>query len=108
LCSTPGTPPEEREGRERTIMTSIETSRIGGRMCKSMKESAKIWKDLVEDPEMKVVEEKLRDAQEKAQKDSESINTLPPAESMTTILAQRKSYMEVENMWINRRSSNNA
>jgi hypothetical protein len=39
---------------------------------------------------MKVVEAILRDAQEKAWKASENISTLPPAELMMTIMAQRK------------------
>jgi hypothetical protein len=98
--STSGTPPEEREGRERMTMTSCsQHQESGGRMHKTLRGKHKIWTDLVEDPEMKVVEEKLREAQEKAQKASESINTLPPVERMMTILAQRQSYVEVENMW---------
>jgi hypothetical protein len=52
----------------------------------------------VEDPEMKVVEAKLREAQEKSQQALERITTLPPAECMTTILAHRQSYVEVEQM----------
>jgi hypothetical protein len=66
--------------------------------AKLCEESAQIWTDLVEDPEMKVVEAKLREAQEKAQQASEKITTLPPVERMTTILAQRQSYLEVEKM----------
>jgi hypothetical protein len=47
---------------------------------------------------MKVVEAKLREAQEQAQQASERVTTLPPVEHMTTILAQRQSYLEVEKM----------
>jgi len=37
----------------------------------------------------------LREAQAKAQQDSKRINALPSAKHMMTILAQRKSYVEV-------------
>jgi hypothetical protein len=55
-----------------------------------------IWIELVEYIEMKAMEETLRETYVKAQQDSERINALPPAECMTTIFSQRKSYMEVE------------
>jgi hypothetical protein len=54
---------------------------------KLCEESTQIWKDLVEDPDMKVVEAKLREAHEKEQQYSEKITTLPPYECMKTILA---------------------
>jgi len=47
---------------------------------------------------MKAMEAKLMDEQEKALKYSERINIFPPAKQMRTILAQRWSYEEVENM----------
>ena len=47
---------------------------------------------------MKVVETRLRDSQEKMHKYLESINTLPPAERMMTILAQRQSYDAIEKL----------
>jgi hypothetical protein len=53
---------------------------------------------LIEDPKMKVVEAKLGDSQEKVKKHLDNINTLPPTKRMATILAQRHSYMEFENM----------
>ena len=47
---------------------------------------------------MKAIEAKLREAKEHAQQASERVATLPPVELMTTILAQRQSYVEVEKM----------
>jgi hypothetical protein len=47
---------------------------------------------------MKAVEERLREVQEHAQQALERVTTLPPVERMTTILAQRQSYLEVEKM----------
>jgi hypothetical protein len=96
-CTTPGTPPEEKEERERTTMTTVASiKRLEEECTKLCEESTQIWKNMMEDPEMKVVEARLRDAQEKAQKASENISTLPPVERMMTILAQRKSYNEIE------------
>jgi hypothetical protein len=54
------------------------------RICE---ERTQIWTYLVEYPEMKVMEEKLRETQEKAQKELEIINTFPLVEQMTTILS---------------------
>jgi hypothetical protein len=52
-----------RAGRERTTMTVIANIKKVEEECmKRYKESAQIWTDLVEDPEMKVMEEKLREA----------------------------------------------
>jgi len=45
---------------------------------------------------MKAIEAHLRDAQEKVYKASESINTLPLDKQTTTILSQRKFFVEVE------------
>lgn len=78
LWSTLGTPPEEREGRERTtIIVVANIKKVEEECTKLCKESMKIWIDMVEYLEMKVLESKLREAREKAQKASESINTLP-------------------------------
>jgi hypothetical protein len=63
LRSTPGTPPEEREGRERmtTLTTIANIKKVEEECTKICEESVQIWTDLVEDPEMKAMEEKLRD-----------------------------------------------
>jgi hypothetical protein len=66
--------------------------------AKLCEESVQIWTDLVEDPNLKVIEAKLREAQEREQQASERTTTLPPAEHRTTILAQKQSYLEVEKM----------
>jgi hypothetical protein len=63
LQSTSGTPPEEQVGRERMndeIVANIK--KVEEECTKLCEESAQIWTDLVEDPEMKVMEEKLREA----------------------------------------------
>jgi hypothetical protein len=58
-----------REGRERMAMkTFTNIKKVEEECAKIYEESTQIWIDLVEDPEMKVVEAKLREAQEKAQK----------------------------------------
>jgi hypothetical protein len=78
------------------VMTTVSNiKRIEGECTKLCEESAGLDK-LVEDPEMKAIEAKLREAQEHAQQASERVATLPPVERMTTILAQRQSYVEVE------------
>jgi hypothetical protein len=48
-----------------------------------------VWTKLIEDPEMKAIEAKLREAQEHAHQATERVATLPPMEHMTTILDQR-------------------
>jgi hypothetical protein len=74
-----GTPPEVREGRERMMMKIIANiKKIEGECAKICEESTQIWIDLVEDPNMKAIESKLREEYEKAQQDSERITTLPP------------------------------
>jgi predicted nucleic acid-binding Zn-ribbon protein len=61
--TTPGTPPEEKAQRERTTMTSVASIKSLDEECtKLCEESTQIWTNLMEDPEMKVVEARLRDA----------------------------------------------
>jgi uncharacterized protein YfcZ (UPF0381/DUF406 family) len=58
-----------------------------------------VWTELIEDPEMKVIEAKLREAQEQVHnRQAERVATLPPVEHMSTILAQRQAHVEVEKM----------
>jgi hypothetical protein len=60
-CKTPGTPLKEREQRERTSMTTLENIKELDEECTNIcEESAQIWKNLMEDPEMKVIEDILR------------------------------------------------
>jgi hypothetical protein len=49
-------------------------------------------------PEMKVVEAKLREAQEQVHQAAERAATLPPMERMLAILAQQQAQVEVERM----------
>jgi hypothetical protein len=87
LCSALGTLPEVREGRERMTMTVVTNIKVEEECAKLYEESMQIWIDLVEYPKMKVVEAKLREAQEKAKQASEKITTFPLVERMTTILS---------------------
>jgi hypothetical protein len=72
----------QRKGKEEReqMMTVENIKKLEEECTKLCEESAQIWTNLMEDPEMKVVEARLRDVQEKVQKASESINTLPPVE----------------------------
>jgi hypothetical protein len=78
--------------------TVANIKKVEGECAKLYEESAQDMDRVGRRPEMKVVEAHLREAQERAHQASEKIMTLPPTERMTTILAQRQSYMEVENM----------
>jgi hypothetical protein len=68
-----------------TVVDNIK--KVEEECAKLYEESAQVWIDMVEYLEIQVVEEKLREVQEKAHKSFESINTLPPAERMMKILA---------------------
>jgi hypothetical protein len=81
------------------MMTTVTyIKKVEEECVKLCEERTQIWADLVEYLEMKVVEAKLREAKEKAEKYLESINTLQLTERMKTLLAASKSYVEVENM----------
>jgi hypothetical protein len=61
------------------MMTTVENIKKLEKECTNLcDESEQIWTNMIEYPTMKVVEYRLRDAQEKVQKDLERINTLPP------------------------------
>jgi hypothetical protein len=95
----PGSPPEVREGRKRMTTTTVANiKKIEGECTKLCEENAQVWTELIEDPEMKVVEAKLREVQEHAQQAAERVATLPPVECMSSILAQRQAQVEVEKM----------
>jgi predicted nucleic acid-binding Zn-ribbon protein len=60
--NTRGMPPEENSQRERTIMTIIENIKKLDEECTNLcEERTHIWKNLMEDSEMKSVEARLRD-----------------------------------------------
>jgi hypothetical protein len=62
----PGTPPEVCEGRERMEMTTVSNiKKVEGECTKLYEESAQVWTKLIEDPKMKAIEAKLREAQER-------------------------------------------
>ena len=87
------------EGKVRMATTKISNiKKIEGECTKLYEESAQIWTELVEDPEMKAMEAKLREVKENAQQALEKIITPPLAEHMEIILVQRQSYVEVEKM----------
>jgi len=66
---------EEEKERKMTFVANIK--KVEEECTKLCEESTQIWIDLVEDPKMKDVEEKLMEAQESSQKYFERINTLP-------------------------------
>jgi hypothetical protein len=81
LKSTLDTPLEVCEGRLR--MTTIEVSKIKkfeDECAKICKESVKVWEELMGNPKMKVIEDKLQEAQEQANEEVEKATTLPPFE----------------------------
>jgi len=64
--TTLGKPPKEKEQRERTTMTSIKIIKSLDEECASLcEESTQVWTKLIEDMNMKVVEERLRNAHDK-------------------------------------------
>jgi hypothetical protein len=87
-----------KAGREWKPQQLQTLRKIEGECTKLCEENAQVWKELIEDPEMKAIEAKLREAQEQCTRHSERVATLPPVECMSTILAQRKAYVEVERM----------
>jgi len=66
-CTPLGTPPEEKEEREINVMTLVASIKSLDEKCaKLCEETTNIWKNMMEDPEMKAVEDRLMDVQEKA------------------------------------------
>jgi hypothetical protein len=62
-CTTPVTPPEEKVERERTTMAAVASIKRMEKECANLcEENAHIWKNMMEDPDMKVVEARIRDA----------------------------------------------
>jgi hypothetical protein len=57
-----------------------------------------LWTKLIEDPEMKVAKEILRNSEEKVWNPMGNISILPPYEHIFTILVKKKSYNEIENL----------
>jgi hypothetical protein len=78
-------------------MTSfVSIKRINEECTKLCEEGTQIWTNLMEDPKMKAVEGRLRDAQEKVHKASENISRVPLAERLTTILGSMQSYTKIK------------
>jgi hypothetical protein len=97
--TTPRTPPKEKEKRERITITSVEIIKSVDEECvKLCEESMHLWTTLTEDLTMKAVEERLRNAQDKAQKATWNISMLPPSEHIKTVLVRKKSYNEIEQL----------
>jgi hypothetical protein len=64
----PRFPPEVHEGREiMTTTTVVNIKNIEGEYTKLCEENAQVWTELIEDPNMKVVESKIRESQEQVQ-----------------------------------------
>jgi hypothetical protein len=89
LRRTLGTPLEVHEGMVRMAMTTIShINKVEDECEKLCKESVQVLKELMGDPKMKAIEAKLREVQYQVHEVAEKVETLPPVESMTTILAQ--------------------
>jgi hypothetical protein len=79
--------------------TSVEKIKILEQECiKMCDEGTHIWTELTNNPELQALEEKIRTMQEQVHQATERVNTLPPTERMTTLLANRKLYSAVEQM----------
>jgi hypothetical protein len=97
LRTVPGTPPEQREQRERTTQTVVEKIKILEHECiKMCDEGTHIWTELTNNPKLQALEEKIRTMQEQAHQATECVNTLPLTERMTTLLVNRKLYSAME------------
>jgi hypothetical protein len=57
-----------------------------------------MWIEMKNTPERKVLEEKTQIVMEQANQATKHVNTLPPTERMTTLLAIRKLYLVVEQL----------
>jgi hypothetical protein len=57
-----------------------------------------MWKEMTNTPELQALDEKIRVAQEQVIQATEHANTLPPTERMTTLLANRKLHLAVEQL----------
>jgi hypothetical protein len=81
--------------RKTTIAVS-KIKKFEDECTKFFEESEKVWEELMGNLEMKVVEEKLQEAQEHSNEVVEKATTLLPVEQMVAILAQQEVHVEVE------------
>jgi hypothetical protein len=62
-CTMPGTPPEKKEQREMTTKTSVENIESLDQECtKLCDESTHIWMQLMMNPKLKEIEDRIRNA----------------------------------------------
>jgi hypothetical protein len=89
MNSTLGMPPEVHEGRLRMEMIAVAKIKKFEDECENFcEESVKVWEELMGNPEMKVVKDKLCESQEQANEEANKVTTLPPVERMDAILDQ--------------------
>jgi hypothetical protein len=89
----PGTPPEEREQREKLVTTTLENIISLEEECtKLYAESMGAWMQLTEDMELQAIGHKLQAAQDKVHKFKEVMSTLQPTEMVTTMAENQKIY----------------
>jgi hypothetical protein len=94
--TTPSTPPEEREQREKTTMTIVRAYKSLDEECvKLYEESTQVWTQLLENAELQALDQRLQTVHEKAQKIKDTMNTLPPPEWMTAIIENRQLNQEI-------------
>jgi hypothetical protein len=97
--ATPGTPPKERAQREQTTQTTVGKIKILEHECINICDKGTcMWKEMKNTPELQALEEKIMVAQEQVNQATERANTLPPIERMTTLLANKKLYLAVEQL----------
>ena len=70
-----------------TTTSVANIKKIKGECEKIYEENEKVWETLIEYLKMKVIEDKLREAQEHAQHATERATTLPLVECMSSIQA---------------------
>jgi hypothetical protein len=63
VCTTPSTPPEEREKREKTIAMTVESIKSLDEECvKLYEESTQVWTQLLENANIQALEQRLQTA----------------------------------------------
>jgi hypothetical protein len=96
--ATPGTPPEERVKRERTVQTMVVKIKNLEQECIKICEEGTHVEEMMNTPELQALDEKIRVAQEQVIQATERDKYLPPTERMTTLLANRKLHLVVEQL----------
>jgi hypothetical protein len=88
LRKMPRTPPKVCKGGEiMETITITNIKKIQEECTKICEESAQVWKKLIEYPEIKAIEAKLREVKEHAHQAIDMVSTLLPMECKSSILS---------------------